>query len=78
MPKGLLRGTSGTAPLPKGLLREFLGLHPNAFHFSTVHYNTVHFNVPHFNTVHFNTVQFIARFSEELHSLASFFSVVFL
>ena len=68
MPKGLLRGTSGTAPLPKGLLREFLGLHPNAFHFSTVH----------FNTVHFNTVQFIARFSEELHSLASFFSVVFL
>ena len=35
--KGLLRGISGTAPLPKGCLREFLGLHPNAFHFSTVH-----------------------------------------
>ena len=49
MPKGLLRGTSATAPVPKELLREFLGLHPNAFHFSTVHVNTLHFSTVHFN-----------------------------
>ena len=41
MPKELLRGSSGAAPLPKGLLREFSGLHPNALEFNTVIYSTV-------------------------------------
>ena len=51
MPKGVLRGSSGTAPLPKGLLREFLGLRPNAFHITTVHFHTLLFRTVHLHVV---------------------------